>query len=76
MKLKHKIALFIVYLIIFAVSIAMIDYYAYLTLNGYILTLISIVLALIATFLHIQYYKKYKIKTKADELAKEIEEIL
>ncbi len=72
MKLKHKIALFIIYLIICGVASAMIDYYAYLTLNGYWLSVITFILALIATFLHV----KYKTKTKADELAKEIEEIL
>jgi len=72
MKLKHKIALFIVYLLIFFTSAALINYYAYLTLDGRMLFAGSVVLALIATYLHNHYH----IKTKADELAKEIEEIL
>jgi len=72
MKLKHKIALFIVYLLIFFTSAALINYYAYLTLDGRLLFTGSVVLALIATYLH----NRYHIKTKADELAKEIEEIL
>ncbi|RUM71791.1 MAG: hypothetical protein DSZ10_06095 [Sulfurovum sp.] len=72
MKLKHKIALFVIYFLIFFVSAALINYYAYLTLDGRVLLAGSLVLALVATYLHNQYH----IKTKADELAKELEEIL
>ncbi len=72
MKRKHKIALFIIYLMIFFTSAALINFYAYLTLDGRILFAGSVLLALIATYLH----NRYHIKTKADELAEKIEEIL
>ena len=72
MKLKHKIALFIVYLLIFFTSAALINFYAYLTLDGRLLFAASVLLALIATYMH----HRYRVKTKADELAQELEEIL
>jgi membrane protein implicated in regulation of membrane protease activity len=72
MKRKHQIALFIVYFLIFFTSAAMINYYAYLTLDGRLLFAASVVLALAATYLH----NRWHVKTKADELAEEIEEIL
>jgi len=72
MNIKHLTALYIIYFLIFFVSAALINYYAYLTLDGRVLLAGSLVLALVATYLHNQYH----IKTKADELAKELEEIL
>ena len=71
-NLKYLIALYIVYFIIFFTASALLDYYAYLTLDAKVLLTISIVCAALATLLH----HRYRIKTKADELAKEIEEIL
>jgi len=71
-RFKHLFALFVIYFIIFFTGAALVNYYAYLTLDGRLLFTGSVVLALIATYLH----NRYHIKTKADELAKEIEEIL
>ena len=72
MKLKHKIALFIVYFLVYLVSIAIIDYYALYIIPAWIVVSSSLALAAISTIIHI----KSKTKTQADELAKEIEEIL
>lgn len=72
MKLKHKIALFIVYFLVYLVSIAIIDYYALYIIPAWIVVSISLILAAISAIIHI----KSKTKTQADELAKEIEEIL
>ena len=72
LHLKHKIALFIVYFILFGVLSAMVDYYAYDFLNPWIFVLISFVGAVIATVLHVNSRQK----TKADELAEDVEEII
>jgi len=72
MKTKHKIALFIAYFLVFFSSLLLIDYYADMFIGFSLITAISAILAFVALRLH----KKYKTKTQADELAKEIEEIL
>ncbi len=72
MKLKRKIILFIVYFTIFFTSASLIDYYAYLTINPKYIILASLILSLISLYIHNRYYKK----SKADELAKKLEEIL
>ena len=72
MKLKHKIALFSVYLILFLALSAMVDYYAYDMISPWIFVLLSFFGAVWATMLHV----KSRQKSKADELAKEIEKIL
>ena len=72
MKLKHKFALFIVYFILFLAITAMIDYYAYDEIPPWIFIIISFVAAVISAQIH----AKSKQKTKADELAKELEEII
>jgi len=70
--LKHKIALFLVYLVLFLAAFSMIDYYAYDILNPIIFIALSFLAALITTFYHI----KNRQKSRADELAKDVEEIL
>jgi len=70
--LKHKIALFIVYLVVFMAIISLINYYANGILKPTFFITISTILALISTFYHV----KSKQKSKADELAREIEEIV
>ncbi|MNN51628.1 hypothetical protein D3C81_1662820 [compost metagenome] len=72
MKLKHKIALFAVYFTLFLALTAMIDYYAYDILNPWIFVIISLIGAIWATAVH----AKRDQKSKADEIAREIEEIL
>jgi hypothetical protein len=72
MKLKHKIALFVVYFVLFMALTAMIDYYAYDTISPWIFIAISTIGALWATMAHAKSHQK----TKADELAHDIEEIL
>ncbi len=72
MPLKHKIALFFVYLVLFLAIFGMIDYYAYDILNPWIFMLASLIAALWATALHVRRHQR----TKADEIAREIEEIL
>jgi len=72
MKLKHKIALFTVYFILFVALTAMIDYYAYDMISPWIFIIISTLGALWATVAHAKSHQK----TKADELAHDIEEIL
>lgn len=72
MKNKHKIALFFVYLVLFVAIVSMIDYYGYYIIPASIVFTISVLAALIATYLH----TKSKKRTKADELAREIEEII
>ncbi len=72
MKLKHKISLFFVYLLLFLALTSMIDYYAYDILNPWIFISFSVVAAVIVTYLHI----KNRARSRADEIAKEIEEIL
>ena len=72
LHLKHKIALFIVYFILFGVLSAMVDYYAYDFLNPWIFVIISFIGAIIATVLHVRSRQK----TKADELAEDIEEVI
>jgi F0F1-type ATP synthase assembly protein I len=72
MKLKHKIALFAVYFTLFIALTAMIDYYAYDTISPWVFIVISIVGAFWATLTHAKSHQK----TKADELAHDIEKIL
>ena len=72
MKLKHKIALFIVYLILFGALSSMVDYYAYDMINPWIFVILSFIGAVWATVVHANSRQK----SKADELAKDIEEIL
>ena len=69
---KHTIALFIVYFILFLASFALIDYYAYNAISPKYLVAFSLIASAVATYFH----RKSKIKTQADEVAKEIEEIL
>jgi len=72
MKLKHKIALFAVYFTLFSALAAMVDYYAYDILNPWIFVIISLVGAIWATVVHAKSHRK----SKADEIAREVEEIL
>jgi len=72
MKLKHKIALFAVYFTLFIALTAMIDYYAYNTINPWIFVIISLLGAIWATVVHAKSHQK----SKADELAHDLEEIL
>ncbi len=72
MKLKHKIALFLVYFTLFVALLAMVDYYAYDILNPWIFVVLSFVAAFGATMVHAKSHQK----SKADELAHDIEEIL
>jgi len=72
MKNSHKIALFFVYLILFLAIFGMIDYYAYDILNPWIFILASFGAAVWATAVHARKHTK----TKADELARDIEKIL
>lgn len=72
MKLKRKISLFIVYFILFIALTSMIDYYAYDTISPWVFIVISAIGALWATLAHAKSHQK----TKADELAHDIEEIL
>jgi len=72
LKIKHKIALFIVYFILFGTLSAMADYYAYDLINPWIFIVVSFLGALWATLEH----SKSRQKTKADELAHTIEEVL
>ena len=71
MKLKHKIALFIVYLILFGALSAMVDYYAYDIINPWIFVVLSFIGAVWATVVHANSRQK----SKVDELAEDIEEI-
>jgi Flp pilus assembly protein TadB len=72
LNLKHKIALFLVYFVLFGTLSALIDYYAYDLINPLIFIILSFIGAAWATMAH----ANSKQKSKADELAKEIEEIL
>ncbi len=72
MKLKHKIALCIVYLILFGALSSMVDYYAYDMINPWVFVVLSFFGALWVTIVHVNNRKK----SKVDELAKDIEEIL
>jgi len=72
MKLKHKIALFLVYFVLFGTLTSFIDYYAYDLISPWVFIGLSFLGALWATWVH----SKSKEKTKADELAEEIEEVL
>ena len=72
LHLKHIIALFSVYLVLFAALSSMVDYYAYDLINPWIFVILSVVGAAWATAVHANSRQK----TKADELAADIEEIL
>jgi len=71
-RLKHKIALFTVYFVLFIALTAMIDYYAYDMINPWIFIVLSFAGAAWATMVHL----KSREKGKVDELAKDIEEIV
>ena len=71
-SLKHKIALFTVYFVLFIALTAMIDYYAYDLINPWIFILLSFFGAVWATLAHV----KSKEKSKVDELAHDLEEII
>jgi len=70
--MKHKMTLFLVYFVLFSTLSAMIDYYAYDLINLWIFIVLSFIGAVWAVLVH----AKSKQKTKADELAHDIEEIL
>ncbi len=72
LKTKHKIALFLVYFILFIAIFSMIDYYGNYIIPASAVFAISFFAALISAVIH----AKSKTKTKADELAKEVEEII
>lgn len=72
MKFKHKIALFIAYLVLFLAITAMIDYYAYDIISPLLFVSLSLIAAIISTYIHI----KNKEKSQIDVIAKEIEEII
>jgi len=72
MKLKHKIALFIVYLILFGALSSMVDYYAYGMINPWMFVVLSFIGAFWVTIVHVNSRRKRKV----DELAEDIEEIL
>jgi len=71
-NLKHVAALFAVYFVLFAALTAMIDYYAWDNINPWIFVAVSFFGALWAAWTH----AKSRQKTKADELARDLEEIL
>jgi len=71
-KLRHKIALFLVYFVLLGTLTSLIDYYAYDLINPWIFIILSFFGALWATWVH----SKSKEKTKADELAEDIEDLL
>ena len=72
LRLKHKIALFLVYLVLFGALSSMVDYYGYDLVNPWIFVIFSVIGAAWATLAHANSRKK----TKADELAADVEEIL
>ena len=72
MRLKHKIVLLTVYFTLFMALTAMIDYYAYDTINPWIFIVLSMLGAFWATWVHAKSHQK----SKVDTLAHDIEEIL
>jgi len=72
MKIKHKIALFIAYFLVFFSGLLMIDYYADMFIGFVVVSAIAAILSFVALKIH----KKYKAKSQVDKLAKEIEDIL
>jgi len=69
---KHKAALFSVYFVLFLALTAMIDYYAYDMINPWIFVILSLIGAVWATAVHL----KSREKSKVDELAHDLEEIV
>ncbi len=69
---KHKAALFSVYFVLFIAITAMIDYYAYDLINPWLFVIASLIGALWATKVHL----KNREKSKVDELAHDLEEIV
>jgi uncharacterized membrane protein len=72
MKNSHKIGLFIVYFALFLTIFAMIDYYAYDFITFSFLLILSFFIALVTTYVHAKNHEK----SKVDELAQDIEDIL
>jgi len=72
MRLRHQIALFLVYFILFLTITAMIDYYAYDIINPWIF----IVLSLLGSGWAVKIHSKSHRKSKIDDWTKEVEEIL
>ena len=71
-SIKHVIALFAVYFVLFLALTAMIDYYAWDGINPWIFISVSLFGALWAAWAH----ARSRQKTKADELARDLEKIL
>ena len=69
---RHAVALFVVYGVLFGVLSAMVDYYSYDMINPWVFIVLSIVCAILATYYHLKSHQR----TKADELARELEEVL
>ena len=69
---KHFFALSIVYYLVFMCSFLLIDYYA----NGFLGPKIDFGLSAILGIISAYFHSKSKAKTQADEVAKEIEEII
>ncbi|WP_457748849.1 hypothetical protein [Sulfurimonas sp.] len=72
MRLKHKIALFTVYFVLFSALSGMVDYYAYDAINPWIFIGLSFLAALWAVIVHAKSHEK----SKVDELAQDIEKIV
>ena len=72
MSFKRKISFFLVYMLLFSVLSAMVDYYAYDIINPWIFIVLSLIGALWATSVHVKSHTR----SKVDELAKDVEKIL
>ncbi len=65
---KKVIQFFLVYTLLFLTIFLFIDYYDFFRINPYLLTVLSIILGVVFTFVHIKSGQRGRVDDIADEL--------
>ena len=67
-SIKKIITLSILYILLFVILFSFIDYYDFYIINPYILTVLSVILGIISTYIHIKNRQRSRIDDIADKL--------
>lgn len=67
-SIKKIIVLLILYILLFVVLFSFIDYYDFYVINPYFLTVLSVVLGSISTYIHIKNGQRSRIDDIVDKL--------
>jgi len=67
-SLKKIILYFIVYTFLFVTLFSFLDYYAYYSINPWMLSILSLILGMILTYIHVKRGNKLRIDDMVDKL--------